>query len=155
MLLNFNGGKVRNLFDYQGGLLLYKCEICGRDADIHHIVHKNEGGLDFPLNYKYLCCEHHRGKQGPHRNERTDLEYKLELQYRLENILRKNFYSFEELIDLLNLNKTKVKKLFSSLRLCKEGYKKEDIIYRLMGNHKYNEYMLEDYYDMMVINLFI
>lgn len=132
-------------------MLLYKCEICGREADIHHIVHKNEGGLDFPLNYKYLCPEHHRGKEGPHRNSKIDIEYKLELQERLERILYKDFYTTEELIEVLSLNKTKAKKFFKELKLYKEGYKKSDIIYRLMGKKKYNEYMLEDYYDMMVM----
>lgn len=140
--------RIRNT----GGLLLYKCEICGRQADIHHIVHRNEGGLEFPLNYKHLCPEHHRGKQGPHKNKRVDLEYKLELQYRLDNELEKDFYTVEELIDILNLNKTKAKKFFRELKLYKEGYKKEDIIFRLMGNESYNEYMLEDYYDMMILN---
>lgn len=130
---------------------MYKCEICGREADIHHIVHKNEGGLDFPLNYKYLCPEHHRGKEGPHRNSKIDIEYKLELQERLERILYKDFYTTEELIEVLSLNKTKAKKFFKELKLYKEGYKKSDIIYRLMGKKKYNEYMLEDYYDMMVM----
>ncbi|MCM0648321.1 HNH endonuclease [Clostridium swellfunianum] len=131
---------------------MYKCEICGRQADIHHIVHKNEGGLDFPLNYKYLCAEHHRGKQGPHKNSKVDLEYKLELQGRLERMLEKEFYTVEELTDMLNLNKTKGKKFFKELKLHKEGYKKEDIIFRLMGRQAYNEYMLEDYYEMMILN---
>jgi hypothetical protein len=131
---------------------LYKCEICSREADIHHIVHKNQGGLDFPLNYKCLCPEHHRGKYGPHRDSKVDLEYKLDLQYRLERLLEKNFYTVEELIDILSLNKTKAKKFFKELRLYKEGYKNNDIIYRLMGKAQYNEYMLEDYYDMMVLN---
>jgi hypothetical protein len=131
---------------------LYKCEICSREADIHHIVHKNQGGLDFPLNYKCLCPEHHRGKYGPHRDSKVDLEYKLDLQYRLERLLEKNFYTVEELIDILSLNKTKAKKFFKELKLYKEGYKNNDIIYRLMGKAQYNEYMLEDYYDMMVLN---
>ncbi len=153
VLLAINSRKVKSLSKYIGEVvLLYKCEICGREADIHHIVHKNEGGLDFPLNYKYLCSEHHRGKNGPHRNNKVDLEYKLELQYRLERMLEKNYYTMDELIDILSLNKTKAKKFFKELKLYKEGYKKNDIIYRLMGKKKYNEYMLEDYYDMMVLN---
>jgi hypothetical protein len=131
---------------------LYKCEICSREADIHHIVHKNEGGLDFLYNYKCLCPEHHRGKYGPHRDNKVDLEYKLELQDRLERLLEKNFYTVEELIDILSLNKTKAKKFFKELKLYKEGYKNDDIIYRLMGKVQYNEYMLEDYYEMMVLN---
>lgn len=130
---------------------MYKCEICGREADIHHIIHRNEGGLDFPLNYKYLCPEHHRGKMGPHRNEKVDIEYKLELKEKLSKLLIKDFYTMEELTQVLNLNKTKAKKFFKGLRLYKEGYKKEDIIFTLMGKKEYNEYMMEDYYDMMVM----
>lgn len=130
---------------------MYKCEVCSRQADIHHIVHKNEGGLDFPLNYKYLCPEHHRGKQGPHRNSKIDIEYKLEMQEKLRNILNKNFYTMEELIIILELNKTRAKKFFKDLKLFKEGYKKEDIICRLMGRKIYDEQMLEDYYEIMVV----
>ena len=47
----------------------YYCEICGDYADVHHIVHRSEGGLDFKLNYKYLCKKHHRSKLGPHRDK--------------------------------------------------------------------------------------
>jgi hypothetical protein len=132
---------------------LYKCEICGKKADIHHIVHRNEGGLDFSSNYKYLCSKHHRGKNGPHRDNKIDIAYKLELQDKFKEILPKDFYGMEDLILLLNLNKSKAKKFFKDLRLYKEGYKKSEIIYRLMGKHSYNEYMLEDYIDMMVINI--
>ena len=58
----------------------YYCEICGDYADVHHIVHRSEGGLDFKLNYKYLCKKHHRSKLGPHRDKVVDLNYKLEMQ---------------------------------------------------------------------------
>lgn len=132
--------------------LLYKCEICGREADIHHIVYKCEGGLDFPLNYKYLCVEHHRGKHGPHRDNKVDIEYKLELQENLEKLLRKDFYNLDELAEVIDLNKNKAKKLLKNLKLYKEGYEKSDIIYKLMGKERYDEIMLEDYYDIMVVN---
>ena len=133
---------------------MYKCEICGRQGDIHHIVHKHEGGLDFPLNYKYLCTEHHRGKTGPHRNNKVDIEYKLELQEKLKTLLSNDFYTKAQLIELLSLNKCKVKKFFKDLKVYKEGYKSEDIILRLMGRKQYDEYMLEDYYDLMVVSFY-
>lgn len=131
---------------------MFKCEICGIQGDIHHIVHKHEGGLDFPLNYKCLCNEHHRGKNGPHRNKKTDIQYKLELQDKLHEILPKNFYTPEQLIEILNLNKCKTKKFFKDLKIYKEGYKTEDIIFRLMGRKQYVEYMLDEYYDLMIVN---
>lgn len=131
--------------------LLRRCEVCGKVADIHHIVHKCQGGVDFPLNYKYLCVEHHRGKYGPHRDSFVDIEYKLELQSKLQQVLHKRYYSLEELIDILELNKSKVKKILSSLKLYKEGYYKEEIIYKLMGSKRYEEYMLEEYKDFIPI----
>jgi hypothetical protein len=123
---------------------LYYCEICGKKADIHHIVHRSEGGLDFPLNYKYLCQEHHRGKNGPHRCEETDLKYKLELQNKLLNILSKEYYTVYELSNILNISNNSFKKLTKSLKLYKEGYLKEDIVFYLMGNYFYTYEMLED-----------
>lgn len=125
--------------------------MCGKAADIHHIVHKCEGGLDFPLNYKYLCGEHHRGKHGPHRDSSTDIEYKLELQDKLQQVLYKKYYGFDELIDVLELNKSKAKRILKELKLYKEGYDTEDIIYKLMGSKKYEEYMMHEYKDFIPI----
>ncbi|OFI07775.1 hypothetical protein CLOACE_01230 [Clostridium acetireducens DSM 10703] len=124
-----------------------KCEICAKEeAERHHIVYKSEGGFDFPLNFKYLCPEHHRGKNGPHKNKKIDIQYKLELQTKLKNILVKDFYTIEELISILKLNSSQSKKLTKDFKLYKEGFKKTDIIKGLMGNKTYNKYMLEDIY---------
>lgn len=124
-----------------------KCEVCGKRAEIHHIVNKCQSGIDFPLNYKYLCDEHHRGKYGPHKDWRLDIQYKLEMQENLEKILYKDFYSLEELESLLGLNKSKMKKLIKNNKIYKEGYKKEDIVLMIMGNKKYDYNMLEIYDD--------
>ena len=59
---------------------MYNCEICGDKADIHHIIHRSEGGFDIEINYKYLCALHHRGKNGPHQNQFVDLQYKIDMQ---------------------------------------------------------------------------
>lgn len=126
---------------------MLKCQICEKPADRHHIVYRSQGGLDFPLNFKYLCSEHHRGKDGPHKNKRVDLEYKLEMQNQLQKLLCKQFYKLDELITLLQINKGVLKKIFKDYKLYKEGYKSFDIIYRLMGNRIYTEYMMEEYYD--------
>lgn len=129
-----------------------KCEVCGRQADIHHIVHRSEGGLDIPLNYKYLCDVHHRGKDGPHRNEKVDIQYKLDLQNMLERLLNKEYYTTAELIEILQLNRNKFKRLIKSLHLFKEGYRKDDIIFQLLGHTRYEEFMLEEYEDFVVLN---
>lgn len=124
-----------------------KCEVCGKKAEIHHVVNKCQGGIDFHLNYKYLCAEHHRGKFGPHKDWRLDMQYKIEMQESLEKILYKDFYNLEELEELLSLNKNKMKRLIKNNKLYKEGYKKEDIIFVLMGKKRYEYIMLETYDD--------
>ncbi|MBP2033916.1 hypothetical protein J2Z42_002629 [Clostridium algifaecis] len=128
---------------------MLNCEICGKLADKHHIVYRSQGGVDFPLNFKYLCSEHHRGVNGPHKNRKIDLEYKLEMQGRLEKLLNKQFYTLDELVKLLKINKGMLKKLLKEYKLYKEGYKKSDVVFRLMGRKKYTKYMLEEYYDFI------
>ncbi len=123
---------------------MYHCEICGSKADIHHIVHKHEGGYDIKLNYKYLCNYHHRGKNGPHNCIETDLRYKLELQDKLSKLLPKDYYTAKELYGLLEISNSSLKKLIKKLKLYKEGYSKKDIITKLMGGKLYSYSMLEE-----------
>ena len=118
------------------------CEICNAPADIHHIVHRSEGGLDIELNYKYLCPRHHRGKGGPHHCKEVDIRYKLELQNKLLYMLRKEYYSFKELSLELNLPNNALKRITKDLKLYKEGYKKNDVILKIMGGKLYSEDMI-------------
>lgn len=124
---------------------MYKCEICGGAADKHHIVHRSEGGVDFPLNIKLLCHEHHRGKYGPHKNRTTDIQYKLELQEKLRSLLVKEFYKEDDLAALLGINGGTARKLTRGLKKHKEGCSSREIIFRLMGGEEYHEYMLEEF----------
>jgi hypothetical protein len=132
-----------------GGEKLFRCEICGKQADKHHIVYRCQGGVDFPLNFKYLCSEHHRGKNGPHKNRKLDLEYKLQMQKNLDELLVKDYYTLDELSELIGVNKGMLKKLFKEYRLYKEGYRKSDIIYRLMGKKRYTGDIVQEYYDFI------
>ena len=123
---------------------MYTCEICGKEADVHHIVHRSEGGFDIDINYKYLCAFHHRGKDGPHQNIFVDLQDKIEMQTKLYNILPKKYYSPKEISQILGLHNGSLKRLLKNLKRYKEGYKKEDIIFTLMGCVKYNVDILEE-----------
>ena len=123
---------------------MYNCEICGKQADIHHIIHRSEGGFDIELNYKYLCPYHHRGKEGPHHDLMIDLSYKIEMQYELYKYLTKDYYWPKELSKLLGISSNSLKRLLKGLKLYKEGYKKEDIIFKLMGCKKYTIEMLDE-----------
>lgn len=121
---------------------MLSCEICNAPADIHHIVHRSEGGFDIELNYKYLCPYHHRGKYGPHHSKEIDLRYKIDLQNKLYEILTKDYYYFRELSQILNIPNNTLKRITKDLKLYKEGYKKSDIIFKIMGNKFYTEEML-------------
>lgn len=123
---------------------MFYCEVCNEKADIHHIIHRSEGGFDIDINYKYLCPEHHRGKNGPHHSMETDIKYKLELQNKLYSLLPKSFYSLKELSVILNVSQSALKRITKNIRLYKEGYKKNDIILTLMGGKLYSEEMLEN-----------
>ena len=125
-------------------MTLYHCEICGAKADIHHIVHKHEGGYDIKLNYKYLCNYHHRGKTGPHRCIETDIFYKLELQEKLFSLMPKNFYTAKELYPILKISNSSLKKLIRKLKTYKEGYLTKDIVQTLMGGKIYSKSTLEE-----------
>ncbi|SFC42260.1 HNH endonuclease signature motif containing protein [Clostridium uliginosum] len=121
---------------------MYLCELCKNKADIHHIVHRSEGGFDIKLNYKYLCEYHHRGKHGPHHCTEIDIGYKLELQNKLFYLLQKNYYTFKELMAILELSSNQLKRIIKKLKLYKEGYKKLDVIVAIMGGKLYSEEMI-------------
>lgn len=103
----------------------------------HHIVYKSQGGLDFELNYKYLTSETHRGIKGPHRSRATDLKYKRELQSKLETILTDEYYTIEKITDILGLKVRQAQKAFRKVKKYEKGMKREDVIFRLMGNRNY------------------
>ena len=135
---------------------MLKCEVCGNPADKHHIVYKSQGGIEFPLNFRYLCTLHHRGKTGPHKNRRLDLEFKIDMQQKLENILIKESYSIEELEMVLKINRGIIIRLFKEYKLKVKGvrktdipceqkdiaYKTDDIIFKLMGGKRYDVKMI-------------
>ena len=101
------------------------------------VIFKSQGGLDFELNYKRLTPEQHRGSKGPHRCRETDLRYKRELQRKLENLLTDEFYTVEELINILDLKEKQAYKAFRKINKHREGMKREDVIKRLMGGRFY------------------
>lgn len=127
---------------------MYICEVCGKEADKHHIIHRHEGGLDIPLNIKYLCNEHHRGKMSPHKNSMIDNMYKLEMQDKLQSLLIKEYYTAYEASILLEVKERVLKRILKDFKLYKEGYRRYDIIYSLMGNKYYTEDILFDYGDI-------
>lgn len=101
------------------------------------VIFKSQGGLDFELNYKYLTAEEHRGNLGPHLNKKVDLAYKIEMEAELRRILENEFYTIKELIDLLGLKERQAYKAFRKVKQYSVGMKREDVIFRLMGDSFY------------------
>lgn len=116
------------------------CEVCGRPyAELHHIIHRSAAAYltNIPINFKYLCGEHHRGNNSPHSSHKVDRQYKAELQMKLEVMFTKDYYSEEELKQILGISKSEIKKLTKKMLIHKEGYRREDIILRLLGGRYY------------------
>ncbi|MDT8718741.1 HNH endonuclease [Clostridium sp. 19966] len=134
---------------------MLRCEICGRSADKHHIIHRCEGGINHQINIKYLCEEHHRGSKGPHKSIEIDLKYKLELQYKLMKIFNKDFYNMDKICEKLDIKLAVVKRLMKDFKLYKQGYKSQDIIFAFMGKKLYSEDMLEYYCDFVPVYNFV
>lgn len=152
-ILNYVIIKINKVF-IRSGVLLPRCEVCGKEhAEIHHIIHKSEGGIDLEINYKYLCSEHHRGRYGPHKNNKLDLQYKLELLKKLNTLFDKSYYSQIEIQMKLSINKSKAKKFLKGLKMYKEGYKREDIIYNIMGKKNYDDLDFFHFNDFVALNL--
>ena len=66
----------------------------------------------------------------------------LETIDKLYEILTKDYYYFKELSQILNIPNNTLKRITKDLKLYKEGYKKSDIIFKIMGNKFYTEEML-------------
>ena len=119
---------------------MQQCEVpgCRKPGQKHHIVFRSQGGLNIPVNYKYLCAEHHNeGKQSPHRCRETDLTYKKELQEKYEKWFCRKEYTLAEIRKQLGCRTSNIEKLFKSVPCLVDKYKREDIIRALMGGKLY------------------
>lgn len=116
------------------------CEICGRPAEEHHIVYRShaEYMVNVELNKKPLCVDHHKGNEGPHRNRKIDLKYKLELQKNLFELFSKDFYKAPEIKELLGLNGFHMFGFMKRLDpVGDKGFSRLDIVMRCMGGQLY------------------
>ena len=67
---------------------------------------------------------------------------KLDLQNKLFEMLPKDYYYFKELASELKIPNNTLKRITKNLKLYKEGYKKTDIIFKIMGEKFYTEEMI-------------
>ena len=114
-------------------------EVCGSpNAERHHIVFRSQGGLDFELNFKDLCAVDHKGDGSPHKDRRTDLKYKRELQEKLFNIFVDVEYSITEISEAIGCKKKDVERRFKTAWPNIRGnYDRETVVRVLMGGRLY------------------
>ena len=119
----------------------YKCcEVCGKpNSEAHHIIFRSEAPYfaKIKINIKFLCAEHHRGNESPHKSKKVDLQYKRELQAKLKKLFNQSYYTAEQIKNILQTTQTEAWKITKTLQRYKEGYKGEDIIRRCMGGKMY------------------
>lgn len=115
------------------------CEVCGRPyPEKHHIVFRSQGGLDFDLNYKDLCAEHHKGKKSPHQDREVDLCYKRQMQEKLFSIFTGYDYSLSEISMLTGCKPNDLKRRFKAVQPNPRGYyESETVVRTLMGGRLY------------------
>lgn len=115
------------------------CEVpgCNLPGQRHHIVFRSQGGLDIPMNFKYLCPEHHTGKNSPHGSRVVDLKYKAEEQEKLFTIFTEETYTIKQIAELIGYDKKRLEKRFAKVRSRAGSYEREDIIRALMGGRLY------------------
>ena len=111
---------------------------CNKPGQGHHIVYRSSGGLNFPLNYKYLCVEHHNGgPNSPHHNKAIDLQYKREEQQQLYILFPDDTYTLPEIVELIGHDKKRLEKRFYKVKNTAGLYEREEIIRALMGGRLY------------------
>lgn len=116
------------------------CEICGQPGEEHHIVfrRKSLGMVNAPINHKYLCMEHHRGNNSPHKNREIDIQYKLEMQKQLFELFSEEYYHKMIIARLLQISLKDVDILTKTLKWHPQGYTRLDIVIACMGGRLYS-----------------
>jgi len=106
----------------------------------HHIIKRSQCScVDYLLNYKHLTPSEHRGENGVHgkNGAAIDLEYKQALECDLRELFHQAEYSIEDITRKLLANEQQVQKAFKKVEQSEKGYKREDIIYTLLGQRYY------------------
>lgn len=124
----------------KGNDVMRYCEICGKEAEEHHIVFRSQASymINVELNKKPLCSSHHKGNEGPHLNGEIDLKYKLQLQKKYFELFSKDYYKVPEIKELLGMTETDMFAFIKKLNNHGEkGFERLDIVMRCMGGKLY------------------
>lgn len=120
-----------------------KCRFCQNTwVQWHHIIEKGMGRskkvtwLDYSLNLVEVCQDDHTGLTGIHTSDIGTIrgkELEAELQAKLEHLFFKDYYNPLIIKKLLKYTDKQLRDMTKTLQFYDAGYKREDIILRLMG----------------------
>jgi len=117
------------------------CAICGAYGYVekHHTIYRSQAVYmrTIKVNLINLCKEHHTGNTGAHLCKKTDLKLKKGLQFKLEFMFFKSHYSKNEIRDVLDCSDFDAALICKRLCMHAEGYRKEDLIQRMLGGRFY------------------
>jgi hypothetical protein len=112
----------------------------------HHIISRKRAPymVHVPMNIVPLCIKHHtESPTGIHHDKEMMLRYIQEFQLKLTLLLDKPYYEHKGLKELLKCSDNSIKAITKTLIRGKEGYKREDLIFRMMGNRNYLDEVIE------------
>lgn len=107
--------------------------------ELHHIIFRSQASymVNVKVNFVYLTPEAHRGNNSPHKSRKKDLEYKKELQAKLNKMFCKDYYTLEQIKEILEISRKEAESIVKTLRLTKGGYSRLDVIQRCLGGRFY------------------
>lgn len=115
-----------------------ECQECGwwGYTEAHHRIPKgrDKRGWDFPGNLIVLCWDCHHGPTGPHQCREKARQYFYDVKAYLQGVLTERHYTPKTLAAAIQLTMKQAYKVVKLLRPAEEGYRREDIIFRLLGN---------------------
>ena len=117
--------------------MIGRCKNCGRFAQLqtHHIIHRSQAPSlkKFKPNLLKICVDCHREIHGKNGRE---LDIKLKSKYLaiVTNLLKKEYYTEDELKELLEISENDIRRLCKTLKDI-EGYiYRDELIIALMGH---------------------
>lgn len=124
------------------------CENCMQDGvvELHHIIKRSQAKYleKCELNFINLCPNCHRSEKGVHGREGTKLDksIKLQMQNKAEIILDKQYFTRQEIQELLNINNKATDSLCKTIKQEKGVFSREECLKAIMGGRIIEE--LED-----------
>ena len=120
--------------------MLGECVACGSQGrETHHVVFRSQGSYmrGIKVNLVPLCIQCHRGTLGVHNNKRLDLQLKVKLQFKLQEMFPEKWYDREQIQEKLECTDFDTTLILKKMCLYRYGYNAEQLVMRLLGGRLY------------------